>query len=140
MRAVLGSLVVVCLGATAAVQAHHSFAATYDATKPVTFSGTITKVEFRNPHIWVFVDVADGGAATNWGCEGAAPNQLFRQGWRPDTLKSGEKVTIEGFASRSGKPICNMRVVTRTGSGERVFAGQANDGAPSVANQPGGGR
>ena len=140
MRAVLGSLLAVCLGAAAPASAHHSFAATYDATKPVTFSGTITKVEFRNPHIWVFLDVADGGKTTNWGCEGGAPNQLFRQGWRPDTLKAGEQVTLEGFASRSGKPICNMRVVTRAASGERVFAGQANDGAPPTANQPGGAR
>jgi hypothetical protein len=140
MRAVLGVLIAGVLGATTSLSAHHSFAATYDASKPITFSGTITKVEFRNPHIWVFIDVADGGTTTNWGCEGAAPNQLFRQGWRPDTLKSGEKVTIEGFASRGGKPICNMRVVTRAANGERVFAGQANDGAPTVTNQPGGAR
>jgi hypothetical protein len=140
MRAVLGLLIAGILGATVSVSAHHSFAATYDATKPITFSGTITKVEFRNPHIWVFIDVNDSGGTTNWGCEGAAPNQLFRQGWRPDTLKSGEKVTIEGFASRGGKPICNMRVITRAESGERVFAGQANDGAPTVGNQPGAAR
>jgi Family of unknown function (DUF6152) len=139
MRVVLGVVIASWLAVTP-VSAHHSFAATYDATKPVTFSGTITKVEFRNPHIWVFIDVPEGGRTTNWGCEGGAPNQLFRQGWRPDTLKSGEKITIEGFASRSGKPICNMRVVTRAGSGERVFAGQANDGAPGVTNEGGGAR
>ena len=140
MRVVLGLVIASVLAAVTSVSAHHSFAATYDATKPVTFSGTITKVEFRNPHIWVFIDVPESGGTTNWGCEGAAPNQLFRQGWRPDTLKSGEKVTLEGFASRSGKPICNMRVVTRAATGERVFAGQANDGAPTVAKEPDGAR
>jgi len=81
MRAVLSLLVAGMLGATSTVVAHHSFAATYDATKSITLKGTITRVEFRNPHIWVFLDVpGDNGAVTNWGCEGAAPNQLFRQG------------------------------------------------------------
>lgn len=142
MRAILGLLIAGILAATPSVLAHHSFAATYDATKTVTLNGTVTRVEFRNPHIWVFVDVQGDGAAavTNWGCEGGAPNQLFRQGWRPDTLKEGEKVSIEGFASRSGKPICNMRVLTRAVDGRRVFAGQANDGAPTTPGQPAGAR
>jgi hypothetical protein len=142
MRSLLGLLLTAILVAATSVSAHHSFAATYDATKMVTLNGTVTKVEFRNPHIWVFLDVAgdNGGGATNWGCEGGAPNQLFRQGWRPDTLKTGDKVTIEGFASRDGKPVCNLRVLTRAADGRRVFAGQANDGAPTVPGQPGGAR
>ena len=140
MRSILGLLIAGVFAASPSVWAHHSFAATYDATKTVTLNGTVTRVEFRNPHIWVFVDVQDGGNVTNWGCEGGAPNQLFRQGWRPDTLKEGEKVSIEGFGSRSGKPICNMRVLTRAIDGRRVFAGQANDGAPAVQGQPGGAR
>lgn len=139
MRVMLSLIAAAIVAAASPGLAHHSFAATYDATKPVTLSGTVTRVEFRNPHIWVFVDVEGGGMVTNWGCEGAAPNQLFRQGWRPDTLKTGEKITIEGFASRSGKPICNLRVLTRA-DGSRVFAGQANDGAPTAPNQPRGGQ
>ena len=139
MRAILGLLIAATFASTPAVWAHHSFAATYDATKGLTLDGVVTRVEFRNPHIWVFLDVPGANGVTNWGCEGAAPNQLFRQGWRPDTLKQGEKITIEGFGSRSGKPICNIRVLTRAIDGRRVFAG-ANDGAPTVPNQPGGAR
>lgn len=138
MRTFLGLLFAGLAVTTSSVLAHHSFAATYDATKPVTLSGTITRVEFRNPHIWVFLDVPGSSGVVNWGCEGAAPNQLFRQGWRPDTLKSGEKVSLEGFAARSGKPVCNLRVLTRAADGRRVFAGQANDGAPTAPGEGGG--
>ena len=130
-------LLVLIVAAAPPLLAHHSFAATYDATKTVTLSGTITRVEFRNPHIWVFLDVPGETGVTNWGCEGAAPNQLFRQGWRPDSVKAGEKITIEGFGARSGKAVCNLRVMTRA-DGSRVFAGQANDGAPTTPGQPGG--
>ena len=104
MRTLL-SLLTALLVAAPLLVAHHSFAATYDVNKPVTFSGAVTKVEFRNPHIWVFLDVKDGDKVTNWGCEGGAPIQLFRQGWRPDTLKHGDEISIEGFAARDGKPV-----------------------------------
>jgi hypothetical protein len=130
MRTLLSLLTALMVAASSSLYAHHSFAATYDANKPVTFSGAVTKVEFRNPHIWVFVDVKEGDKVTNWGCEGGAPIQLFRQGWRPDTLKQGDEISIEGFAARDGKPVCNMRVI-KTGEGRRVFAGAANDGAPA---------
>ena len=139
MRVTLGLLAVILMAAPS-VSAHHSFAATYDATKMITLNGIVTRVEFRNPHIWVFLDVQGDNGATRWGCEGGAPNQLFRQGWRPDTLKVGEQITVEGFASRDGKPACNMRVLTRAIDGKRVFAGQAGDGAPVVPQQPGGAR
>ena len=129
MRTLLSLLTVLIVAAP--LRAHHSFAATYDVNKPVTFTGAVTKVEFRNPHIWVFLDVKDGDKVTNWGCEGGAPIQLFRQGWRPDTLKQGDEISVEGFAARDGKPVCNMRVI-KTGEGRRVFAG-ANDGAPGGA-------
>ncbi len=139
MRVILGLVLGSMLAATPVVLGHHSFAATYDATKSVALAGTITRVEFRNPHIWVFLDVEGDGGVVNWGCEGAAPNQLFRQGWRPTTLKVGDKITIEGFAARSGQPICNLRVLTGP-DGKRVFAGQANDGAPPTPGQTGGQR
>jgi hypothetical protein len=135
MRVLLGLVAATVVSATVSVVAHHSFNATYDATKPVTLNGVVTRVEFRNPHIWIFVDAKDTNGVTNWGCEGGAPNQLFRQGWRPDTLQRGETVTIEGFASRSGKPACNMRTITRAVDGRRVFAG-ANDGAPGQQSLP----
>ncbi|MGE0592147.1 MAG: DUF6152 family protein [Vicinamibacterales bacterium] len=139
MRAILGLVLGSLFATPLAVVAHHSFAATYDATKAVALTGTITRVEFRNPHIWIFLDVQGDGGMVNWGCEGAAPNQLFRQGWRPDTLKAGDKVSLEGFAARSGQPICNLRVLIGP-DGKRVFAGQANDGAPTTPGQTGGQR
>ena len=131
MRRLAVAFAAVLLGAATPVPAHHSFPATYDGNKPVTLSGSVTKVEFRNPHIWVFIDVLQGGTTTNWACEGGAPTQLFRNGWRPDTLKPGDQITIEGFAAKDPKPVCNMRVA-KLADGRRIFSG-ANDGAPGTA-------
>jgi hypothetical protein len=113
------------------VFAHHSFAAMYDATKPIVLKGTVTKVMFRNPHIWVFVDVPGNGTTVNWGCEGGNPNSLFRQGWTPEMMKLGEMVTMEGFAGRDGKPVCNLRNLVMA-NGKKMFIGTANDGAPAL--------
>jgi hypothetical protein len=132
MRMMLGRLAVMvglvssCAGVAFA---HHSFSTMYDSAKPVTLKGTVTKLEFRNPHIWVFLDVTNDGKAVNWGCEGGQPNQLFRNGWRPDSVKPGDAVVLEGFAARTGKPVCNLRNLTMA-NGKRIFAGQAGDGAP----------
>jgi hypothetical protein len=92
------------LGLMAVAQAHHSFSAVFDGTKPVTLNGTVTKFEFINPHGWVSVDVpgADGAPAITWRVEVANPNALIRLGWRKDSLKPGDKVTIEGFRSHDG--------------------------------------
>lgn len=123
------ALIAVLASSCAAVaSAHHSFSTMYDASKPVTLKGTVTVLQFRNPHIWVFMDVTEGGTKTNWACEGGQPLQLFRNGWKPDTLKAGDTVMLEGFQARSGKPVCNLRNLTMA-DGRRVFAG-ANDGAP----------
>ena len=79
------------------VEAHHSFAAQYDATKQVTLQGVITKVEWMNPHVYFYVDVADDkGKAVNWAVEGGAPNVLYREGWKPTSLKAGDRVRIKG--------------------------------------------
>src|SRR5688500_3479589 len=83
------------------VVAHHSFDAEFDRTKPVTLKGSVTKVEWANPHIWVFMDVkGEDGKVTNWGVEGGAPNILFRNGWRKDSLKVGDILTVEGNKSK----------------------------------------
>ena len=128
MSRVVMIAVMVAFSAVAA-SAHHSFAAMYDATKPVTLKGTVTQVQFKNPHIWIFVDVADGGNKVNWACEGGQPTSLFRNGWRPDSVKVGDNVTMEGFSARTGKPVCNVRNLTMA-NGTRVFAGAVGDGAP----------
>jgi hypothetical protein len=111
--------------------AHHSFAAQFDATKPITLQGTVTKVEWRNPHIWVYLDVKDAdGKVTPWECEGGAPNALTRQGWSRTTLKIGEPLTIDGYRAKNGTNTCNAR--TWTFAGRRVFAGSADDGGPTA--------
>jgi len=113
------------------VAAHHSFAAEFDATKPVTLTGAVTKVEWRNPHIWVYLDVRDpAGKVTSWQCEGGAPNQLTRQGWTRQTLKEGEVVIIEGYQARDATSTCNARV-WKLSNGKTVFAGSADDGGPT---------
>jgi hypothetical protein len=112
--------------------AHHSFAAEYDNNKPIKFSGKVTKVEWLNPHIYVYVDVKDnGGATVNYAVEGGAPNGLFRQGWRKDTLKVGDTLAVEGFLAKDGSNTVNARTWLLP-DGKKVFAGNAEDGGPAA--------
>ena len=114
------------------VLAHHSFAAEYDANKPVTLKGKVTKVDWVNPHSWVHIDVAGAdGKVTNWSCETAPPNILYRQGWRPNSLKEGDEVTIDGFAAKDASATMTARSVTLS-SGKKMFTGSNTDGAPDT--------
>ncbi|MBI4262750.1 MAG: hypothetical protein HY657_00090 [Acidobacteria bacterium] len=124
----LGASFVALLALAVPAVAHHSFSATYDPQKAVTLTGVVREFHFRNPHIWINVDVPGDNGSAYWQCEGGAPNQLYRNGWTKDTLKRGDQITIEGFQARNGSNTCNMRV-TRLSDGRRVFAG-ANDGGP----------
>jgi len=112
--------------------AHHSFAAEYDRTKPIKFTGKITKVEWMNPHIYFYIDVKDdsSGKITNWACEGGAPNGLYRQGWRKDSLKVGDTVTIDGWRAKDGSNLMNAGSVILA-DGKKVFSGSADD-APAA--------
>jgi hypothetical protein len=122
MKATLVALIAGLLLAPMAALAHHAFAAEFDSTKAVTVKGTVNKVEWTNPHIWIYVDMKDeSGALVRWQCEGGSPNTLSRQGWSRDSLKAGEQVTIEGFRAKNGTNTCNSRVVT-TAEGKRLFA------------------
>lgn len=112
--------------------AHHSFAAEFDASKTVKLTGTVTKLEWMNPHIWVYLDVKDDhGSLQHWQCEGGPPNTLTRNGWSQNSLKADGQVTIEGFLAKDGSKTCNMRTV-KLPDGRSVFAGTSSDGAPPL--------
>jgi hypothetical protein len=125
----VASLLSLAVFSAAPIAAHHSFAAQFDGSKPITLQGAVTKVEWRNPHIWVYLDVKNSdGSVTAWQCEGGAPNALTRQGWSRETLESGEPLTIEGYLAKDGTKTCNARTWK---IGDRaVLAGSASDGAP----------
>jgi hypothetical protein len=117
------------LAAALPALAHHSFAAEFDAKKSVTLQGVVTKIDWMNPHIWIYLDSKDEtGAVSHWQCEGAPPNTLTRQGWSKSSLKAGDPVTIEGFKAKDGSNTCNSRSV-KLPDGRSVFAGSADDGA-----------
>jgi len=106
-----------------AASAHHSFAAEFDAAKPFKLSGTVTKVEWQNPHTFFYIDVTDDkGKVTNWAMEMDSPNGMTRAGWTRNTMKAGDKVTVEGSLAKDGSPLGNARSVTRTATGKRRFA------------------
>jgi len=112
------------------VSAHHSFAAEFDSNKQVTLQGSVTKLEWQNPHIWVYLDVKDDrGVPQAWQCEGGPPNTLTRNGWSTNSLKSGDQVTIEGFLAKDGSRTCNARSV-KLPDGRTVFAGSSNPETP----------
>jgi hypothetical protein len=125
MKRIASILLGVALLSPHTVAGHHSFDAEFDRNKPVTLKGSVTRVDWGNPHIWVFMDVKDEtGKVSNWGVEGGAPNALFRNGWRKDSLKVGDIVTVEGFRGRDGSQRANANRVTLP-DGRRVFAGSS---------------
>jgi Family of unknown function (DUF6152) len=114
--------------AAAPVRAHHSFAAEFDATKPVKLTGTVTKIEWTNPHVWFYVDVKDeSGKVTNWGFELGSPNGLMRGGWTKNSMKLAEMVTVEGSAAKDGSNHVNARTVTLTSTGQKLFAASSQE-------------
>ena len=105
------------------VVAHHSFAAEFDASKPVKITGTVTKIEWLNPHVWFYVDVKDdAGKVSNWGVEMGSPNGLMRTGWTRNSMKVKDVVTVEGSRARDGSTTANARTVTLASSGKALFA------------------
>jgi len=111
---------------------HHAFSAEFDANKGIKLTGTITKLEWSNPHAWLYVDVKDeSGKVTNWSFELGSPNGLVRHGWRRSSLKEGDQVTIEGFLAKDGSNTANAHSVTLP-DGRKVFANsQGPNGGPA---------
>jgi hypothetical protein len=110
--------------------AHHSFAAEFDSDKPVQISGAVTKVEWTNPHARFYVDVKDDqGNIANWNIELGPPLILQRLGWRHDSLKIGDQVTVEGYSAKDGSKMANAKKVTLA-DGRSVFAGSQAENKP----------
>ena len=124
------------LSATVPVLAHHSFNAEYDGTKPVTLKGTVTKMEWINPHAWITLDVkgADGKVVT-WRVEAGAPNAMFRRGFRRDSLPVGTEIVVEGFLAKNGSMSANGRDLTFP-DGKKLFVGSSGTGAPGDPKEP----
>ena len=123
------TVAIALLAATLPGHAHHSFSAQFDAKKPLKMTGTVTKVEWQNPHSWFYIDVkGDAGSVTNWGWELASPNLLLRRGWTPKTLEVGAVVTVEGFHALDGSNMANARVIVLTSTGQTLLGPAAQGG------------
>ena len=129
MRTFLIAAVALLCAGTPAVIAHHSFSAEFDAKQPFKLTGTVTKVEWTNPHVFFYVDIVDDqtGARTNWAFEMGNVNALMRAGWKRDSLKPGDRVTVEGSRARNGTPLGNAAAVFLTATGQRLFTAQGNN-------------
>jgi hypothetical protein len=128
------SLVLLAAGVVLTVApalAHHSFAAQFDDTKPVKMTGTVTKVEWSNPHIWFYIDVKDkDGKVTNWGFSGGPPGVMMRRGISRNSIKIGDVVVVDGFRAKDGSNNASSGTVTFT-DGRKVFTAAAEDTVPA---------
>ena len=121
---------------TAPVASHHAFSAEFDATKPVTLRGKITKMEWINPHAWMHLDVAkEDGTVESWMIEAGPPGALVRRGWSRDSVVPGTEVLVEGYQALDGALRANGRDVTFP-DGRRLFAGSSGTGAPTDGRDP----
>jgi hypothetical protein len=129
--AVISTVVMAISAAALPALAHHSFAAEFDSDKPVQITGAVTKVEWLNPHARFYVDVKDEqGNVVNWNIELGPPLILKRLGWRQDSLKIGDQVTVEGYSAKDGSKMANAKKVTLA-DGRSVFAGSSAQEKPA---------
>jgi hypothetical protein len=123
MKRVLLLTGVVVLAFGLPIAAHHSFAAQFDRDKPITLKGTVTRLEWANPHVYFYIDVTNAkGVTENWAIEGQAPSVLYRAGFRKDSTKYGDIVTVDGYLARDGSRLVNMATATLA-DGRKLFVG-----------------
>jgi len=128
VAAAVGALLLA--GTAASVSAHHAFAAEFDAERPVNFEGTVTKMEWVNPHVWIHMDVTKAdGSMESWAFEGGTPNVLFRRGFTKQSLLPGTKILVDGYQAKDGSNRANGRDITFT-DGTKLFLGSSGTGAP----------
>lgn len=128
----IGIYAAALLVAALPLAAHHSFAAEYDSNKPITVTGTVTKIDWTNPHARVYVDVKDeNGNVTNWNFEMGGPLQLKRLGWQRDSVKVGDQITLQGYMAKDGSKMANARNVVFA-DGRKILIGSATDDGDST--------
>jgi hypothetical protein len=125
MKPRLFQLFFACIACASIAPAHHSFAAEYDGDKFVTMKGTVVKIDWQNPHMFFYMDVASAnGQVEHWKFEGFPPNMLVRQGWKKDeTMKTGDHVTVSGWLARSGEKLAHSREITWDADGHKLLSG-----------------
>ena len=123
------------LGAPAAI-AHHAFTAEFDGTKPVMLQGVVTRMDWVNPHSWIYIDVPQpDGSVQRWEVEAGAPNAMFRRGWNKNSIPVGTEIVVDGYRAKNGKNIANGRNVTFP-DGRKMFVGSSGTGAPTDGADP----
>ena len=130
LAVVIAGIGFIVTGAAAALWAHHAFAAEFDAKKPIKLEGTVTRLQWTNPHAWVHMDVKmPDGTVENWGFEVGTPNVLFRRGFTKDSLQPGTKIVVDGYRAKDGSRRANGRDITFS-DGRKLFVGSTGTGAP----------